>query len=181
VLQKHAPQVVRRPMVQPIKRHDDAPPLRANGHAHTEVGPMARKILDAIHSAYPLSLSYPAAALRAGASKRSSQYRDYEKQVLASGEVENDDGRLRSAPGYASPVPVGGDPVENWAGRLTPSYAKMLKAVAAAPRGIDRDQIAEVAGVSPTSSGLGAGLRELQDLALIENRDGVYQLSEGLR
>src|SRR5262249_30043034 len=145
------------------------------------VSPMARKILDAIHGAYPVSLTFPAAALRAGASKRSSQYRDYEKQVLASGEVEDDDGRLRSAPGYAREVVSSGDPVEDWARRLTPSYGKMLRAIASAPHGLDRDTVAEMADVSPTSSGLGAGLRELQDLALVHVDDGIYRLADGLR
>lgn len=142
--------------------------------------PMAAKILDAIHGAYPVALTFPAAAARAGASRRSSQYRDYERQVRASDQIEVVDGRFRSR--TAQRVAPTGDPIEAWAGRLPPSYGAMLRQIAMARRALTKEEIATRASVSPMSSGLAAGLRELADLALIERLgDGRYQLAEGLR
>lgn len=49
-------------------------------------------------------------------------------------------------------------------------------------RPVAQYEIAREANVSPTSSGLGSGLRELIALGLIERTpEGRFQLSEGLR
>lgn len=142
--------------------------------------PSVRKIIDTIHGSYPVALTFAAAAARAGISRRSSAYGAYEKAVRASPEIEADGGRLKSAPGYASPVHVnGGDPVETWAQRLPPSYGAMLRVIAQAGP-MDKDEVAARANVSPTSSGLIAGLKELCALALVNNQDGRYQLADGL-
>lgn len=156
---------------------------KANGSASAEkIPPTTRKILDAIHAAYPVALTFAAAAARAGASRRSSQYGHYERQVRASSEVQEANGRFRSAAGFRRPVKQMGDPIETWASRLPPSYAAMLRQVARASRPLAKEDIAARAGVSPTSSGLTGGLRELVDLALIERIDGDrYQLADGLR
>lgn len=181
-----APQPTER--AAPSRPQVAAPPVpagrsKANGGASGEkIPPTTRKILDAIHAAYPVALTFAAAAARAGASRRSSQYGHYERQVRASSEVQEANGRFRSAAGFRRPVKQMGDPIETWASRLPPSYAAMLRQVARASRPLAKEDIAARAGVSPTSSGLTGGLRELVDLALIERIDGDrYQLADGLR
>lgn len=57
---------------------------------------------------------------------------------------------------------------------------KMLQAIASQP-GITKDEVAEAAGISKTSSGLGSGLNDLRKLMLIEECDGGYRLTDGLR
>lgn len=143
--------------------------------------PSTRKILDQIHRAHPIALTFAAAAARAGISKRSSQYRLYRQQIDASGEVETIDGRYRSLrPSHDEAAGVG--PLDAWASKLPPSYGQMLRAVADQyPLALTRGQIAELAGVSRTSSGLGAGLRELVSLGLIEGNGDTYRLAKELR
>lgn len=139
--------------------------------------PTTRKVIDEIHRAYPVALSFEAAALRAGVSRRSSQYRLYRNQVEQSVEVtRRDDGKFQSAPGYAKDVGPGINPVDEFAAKLPPSYAAMLRAIASSGVALSKDEVAERAGVSPKSSGLIAGLRELSALGLIETADGAYQL-----
>jgi hypothetical protein len=150
----------------------------------TRMSPSVRKILDAIHAAYPVALSFPAAAARASISKRSSQYRSYERDVRASPEVIEQNGRFRSAPGFQNTVTRRPDeqPVTVWSNRLPPSYGAMLRVIAQSNGSIAKEDVARLAGVSPTSSGLTAGLKELLDLDLVVKADsGRYALSEHLR
>ena len=70
--------------------------------AITEVGPSAQKIIDVIHSAYPVSLSFEAAARRAGISKKSSAYRSYRYEVENYAGLVREGDRFRSAPGYTN-------------------------------------------------------------------------------
>jgi hypothetical protein len=129
-----------------------------------------------------MALSFAGAALRAGVSRRSSAYENYRKSVEASPEVEpRADGRLRSAPGYAAPLPAGADPIQTFAARLPPSFAAMLQVIAAAYRPLTKDEIATAAKVSPTSSGLSRGLGELEALSLIVAQDGAYSIHPELR
>jgi hypothetical protein len=176
VIEARAPEAparqVARPAPQPIPKRDD--PLPSNGH----LSPSARAILDVIHRSHPVSLSFDAAARRAGISKRSSAYRKYRHEVEGSQEVTFDGQRFRSL------MPSGGDidpraTIDQWVAKLPPSYGNMLRAVADLGP-VDKSTIAEHADVSPTSSGLGAGLRELQDLELIVFDGNRYSLAEGL-
>lgn len=145
------------------------------------VKPIVRKILDSIHRAFPMALSFEAAALRAAVSRRSSAYRLYRRDVEESVEIERrEDGRFQSAPGYADPIATGSDPVETFAARLPNSYAAMLRAIASAGRALGKDEIATAANVSPTSSGLSSGLRELLALSLIEKDGEGYALHKEL-
>jgi hypothetical protein len=147
-----------------------------------DISPTVRKILDEVHRAFPVALSFEAAALRAGVSRRSSAYRSYRQQVEASLEVERRaDGKLQSAAGYANPVEGGADPIEAFAGRLPPSYAGMLRAIAAAHAPMTKDDVAAAANVSPTSSGLSSGLRELMALSLVVKVGDGYAIHGDLR
>lgn len=161
-----------------LQRYDHTAPTKKPN------SPAAHRILDVIHRTYPVWISFDAAARRAGVSKTSSAYRKYYYQVAESGEVEGLDGKLRSLPEFAQTGPMDGTVgVDAWAANLPPSYGKMLQAIAehGGGRGITKDRIAHHAGVSQTSSGLGAGLAELRRLELVDETNGLYTLAEGLR
>lgn len=152
----------------------------------SNVSPTVRKILDTIHRAYPVALSFESAALRAAVSRRSSAYNKYRAEIEASRELsKRDDGRFTSAPGYASEIGPGTDPIKEFASKLPPSYAKMLTFIAGAGSKVTKEQIAEGAGVSPTSSGLGAGISELIALGLVQKAGDRgserYSIHEDLR
>lgn len=155
-----------------------APPSdKGNG----TISPIVRKIIDAIHRANPMALSFDAAASRAAVSKRSSAYGSYRKQVDASPEIsQRSDGRYESAPGYAAPPGPGIDPVEEFASRLPPSYGTMLRVIAREGL-LTKEQVASMANVSPTSSGLSAGIGELMKLSLIQKDGEFYRLHDDLR
>jgi len=143
--------------------------------------PIVRKILDQIHRANPVALSFESAALRAAVSRRSSAYDRYRQIVESSEEIQRrEDGRLFSAPGYATPVERGANPIDAFAARLPPSYARMLRAIATQGGPVTKEQIAQIANISPTSSGLASGLRELLALALIEQENDSYTLHQDL-
>lgn len=75
------------------------------------------------------------------------------------------------------PVATGAS-VDVWVTRLTPSCGKMLQAIAAGHS--TKEEIAAASDVSPSSSGLGAGLRQLIDLELVILSQGRYSLAEGM-
>ena len=145
------------------------------------ISPTTRKILDAIHRAHPVALSFETAAARAAVSRRSSAYEKYRKEVDASSEVQRrDDGKFVSAPGFSTPVGPGVDPIAEFASRLPPTYAGMLRAIANSVVPLQKEVIATIAAVSPTSSGLSSGLGELIKLGLIQKNGDSYQLHEDL-
>lgn len=144
---------------------------------HTGISPSARKIVEVVQSVYPRGLSLAAAAKRAGLSVKSSAYRKHLEQASASPLIaDRGDGRfVASAPPAGISVPAG---IEGFKQRLPSSYARMLEAIHSfGGETITRDEIADAAGVSRTSSGLGSGLRELLQLELIEQRNGGYAIS----
>lgn len=148
----------------------------------TPISPTSRKIINVILRSAPVALSFDAAARRAGVSRKSSALPKYRKEVLAADEIhQRDDNRLTAADAASIPDGPGVDPVEEFAAKLPPSYARMLRAIAEASEPQSRDAIAILADVSPTSSGLAAGLKELQALGLIEQHGDYFQLHEDLR
>ena len=155
-----------------------ARPPSAAASRDGKLSPTVRKILDVIHRSNPVALSFEAASLRAGVSRRSSAYRAYREQIEASPEVvQRGDGRFTSASGFSQPVGPGIDPIEEFAAKLPPSYARMLRSIAAAAGPVTKEQIAAMADISPTSSGLGAGLSELIALSLVERDETKFAYS----
>lgn len=143
------------------------------------MSPMARKIVDVLEASYPVSLTFKSAAMRAGASPRSSAFRGYEKEIIASGEVDIVDDRMIAKRHGDALI---GDPIEAFAAKLQPSWAAMLRVIANAVAPLSKEEVAVAAGVSPTSSGLNAGLKELCSLALIQRlSDGSYELAAEIR
>jgi len=145
--------------------------------ATADRSPSARKIVDTVRSIYPRGISLAAAAKRAGLSAKSSAYRRHIEQAAASPDLTlRSDGRYAAvAPPVGVSAPIG---LESFKARLPASYARMLEAIeAAAGQVLSRDQIAERAAVSKTSSGLGAGIKEMLSLDLIVERSGGYAIS----
>lgn len=175
-----------------LERIQSAPPASIQAHARRrgqtngsespagDLSPSARKIIDVINRAYPVSLSFDAAARRAGISKKSSAYRGYRKEVEQWPDFERIGTQFRGKHSVSSgdvPGPMG---LDSWVPSLPPTYGRMLLALKDG-RHLFKENIADIADISPSSSGLGAGLRELLSLELItRNSDGSYSLAEGL-
>lgn len=70
--------------------------------------------------------------------------------------------------------------METLARELTPSWVAMLRTVAGANERMTREATAVGAGVSPTLSGLNAGLKELCAMQLIEKAGSAYRLAEAI-
>lgn len=156
------------------------PSLAASGDG--TISPTVRKILDVIHRSSPVALSFDSASLRAAVSRRSSAYRSYRVQVESSSEViRRDDGRFTSAPSFAKPVGPGINPIEKFASKLPPSYARMLRSIASVGGAVSKEKVAAMADISPTSSGLSAGLSELVALGLVERDGSHYSIHKDLR
>jgi hypothetical protein len=177
-IREQRPRRITMPAVMTAKQ---AAAISERVNAEAMESPSVRKILDAIHAAYPVSMSFDAAARRAGISSRSSAYRQYRKAIASSAELERDGDRYRSRPEFAKSGAglSNGASVEQWAAKLPPTYGKMLLAIHS-EGALTKDEVAAHAGVSPTSSGLGSGLRELKRLALIVEDGGSYSVAEGL-
>lgn len=141
------------------------------------MSPSSVKLVDAIVAAYPVGMTLETAAKRAGLSKRSSAFSRYLREAATSPRITaRGDGRyVAVAAEEGLQAPSG---LDDFKRSLPPSYARMLEAVGANAIGMDKDSIADAAGVSRTSSGLGAGLKELLALGLIEEENGLYGLSK---
>lgn len=159
-----------RPLAPP--RPPAPPPIATTG----DLKPMAAAILAIIHGVRPAPISYRTAAIRAGASIHSSAFRQYAKDIEASGEVETlPDGRMRST--MAGAGGMAGSSLEDWASRLTPSEYSMLRAVAALGP-VSREDATTHAGLSITSSGPASALRMLSEMDLIVKQSDGYALND---
>lgn len=117
----------------------------------------------------------------AGISGRSSGYGKYRKELVESGLVVIDD-NMFTAHGTVSGAAFAPQTLDEWLRRLPPSFRSMLRVIAEMDgEYLDRGTIAERANVSPTSSGLYSGLRELLELGLIDkDGDGLFALHPDL-
>lgn len=164
-----------KPLPSPARR--DQP---ASGPGSVTLSPTARRIVDVLEGAHPVSLTFKAATLRAGASPRLSQFRAYQREVIGSGLVDVSGDRLTAR--RADPTKWGGNPLQAYFEKLQPSWASMLQKIAMSSIPLTRDEIADRSGVSRKSSGLGQGLREQLAMELIERATGErYALNEALR
>lgn len=146
--------------------------------AQTDMSPSSVKLVDAIVAAYPIGMSLETAAKRAGLSKRSSAFRRYLTEAASSPRIKDrGDGRyVAVAAEEGIKAPSG---LDDFKRSLPPSCARMLEVLAADPTStIPRDEVADRSGVSRTSSGLSAGLKELVALGLADDLGGSYRLSQ---
>lgn len=163
------------PQVVPVPVPEPAP---AGGGGAGRMSPTTKRVLAVLEAAFPASLTFKAAALRAGASRRSSAFRIYERELLQSGRVVEENGRLRANRSNGESM---ADPIALFASKLAPSHGRMLRAISDAGGALTREEVADRAGVSRTSSGLAAGLAELVAMALVEKENGGrYRLAAEL-
>ena len=175
---------------QPVVTDDERPAVMSQPHkdevtvgrrVDNKPSPTVCKILNVIAKAYPAGLTFRAAAKRAGVSMRSSALLNYERAVLASPDVIVRDGRLSWARRPEGFVEMD-NPIDTYAANLPPAYAKMLRAIASGTAPLSKNEIAVLAGLSITSSGIGAGLKELMALELVDKtQDGRFVLSADFR
>lgn len=142
----------------------------------TALTPGARKLMLALASVHPRALTLAQAAKLAGVSAASSQWRANATSLTTSRYVE--EGRAPDTwtladcafgdidVGQAMPIRPS-DPLERWVSTFSPAIGAMLRAIAAAGEPLSKFEVAMAAGVSPTSSTLGTGLRELRVNGLI--------------
>lgn len=148
----------------------------------------ARKMLDVIAKHHPRALPIKVVAKMAGVSMASSAWRTNKSSLLDNGMVEIDREKLLLTATGQAMCGVAGQP-ENvaelrayWLTAFTPSVNSMLSVlIEREGQWVDRDTIAREANISPTSSGLGAGLRELASHDLIDQDGKMYRLGEVLR
>lgn len=139
----------------------------------------ARKLLDGFGALAPRAVTARQAAVCVGQSVRSSQFRPNVKAledgnyITPAGEGRYElTGLGRAVTGNGAVPPT----LETWCSRFPPSTANMLRVlVNQYPRWLDREEIARLAEVSPTSSGLGQGLRELKVNELITQHGNRFQ------
>lgn len=169
--------------IRPESAPRDAPPAPATGLTRS-----AEKMLDALAQHYPRALPLYHVAKVAGVSQASSQWRTNKASFDQSGlahEMKPDLWTLthRGVAHYgAEDRPAGPDKLfDYWMRQFPPATANMLRVIREAERPLPRDQIAALAGVSLTSSGLGGGLRELVTHDLIEQRQGEYSIAAVLK
>lgn len=168
------------------------PAMGKSGGGNASPGNLTRsadKMLGALVRFHPRGLPLEHIAKIAGVSTSSSQWRANRSSfVRCSYVTEMDNGNYRlssfgvAAMGIQS-APDSGDQLRQfWAAAFPPSISAMLQVIIAERgRVISMDEIAARAGVSPTSSGLGSGLRELRSHGLIEQVDKRdYRLAEVL-
>jgi hypothetical protein len=166
----------------PVQRQA-APALReAQPEQNGELTASARKMIDTLARFYPRALTIEHITKVAGVSMKSSQWPANKRAFERSGLVEPFSGQWRiSDAGVAEmglqPAPDSpGDLLRFWTSSFTPSTAAMLRVIVeAGGQTVSRADLCERAGVSPTSSGVGGGLKELRDHELIAaDGDGYY-------
>ena len=166
--------------IKPATEHAQSRPAPTPAANSVGLSPTAQRIVDVLEGAYPLSLTFKAAALRAGASPRSSQFRSYQREVEAAPAIEVVGDRLRARRG--DPAKGKGNMILAYAAKLQPSWAAMLATLAGSSQPLAREEIADRSNVSRTSSGLAAGLKELVAMELaVRQPDGLYALNPDLR
>jgi hypothetical protein len=144
----------------------------------------ARKMIDAIAKHYPRALPIEHVAKIAGLSTKSSQWPANRRAFEAAPEIEQfgEQWRLRDAAasqrGIASKPDDPAAIRDFWLASFPPSTAAMLRILIGAKGGwLARDHIADMAGVSRTSSGLGSGLKELRDHGLILSSGNEHRVA----
>lgn len=164
------------------ERAKSAPRPAAQPVASAPGGKMKKATLDIIavyEKVWPRILPWMAAAKLAGVGLKSSQFKLYEPEAVASGQLE------RIADGYRAKrgVPGGAkEMLDAYRAQLSPSYATILWVIeSVGPDGATRDEIVKAAGVSPTSSTTSAALRQMQDDLFVEKVGDSYRLTEAFR
>lgn len=160
----------------------------ADGKNSDDLTNGAKKLLTALIENHPRPMPIEHVAKLAGVSVLSSQWPANERSLRSSADVDVTDGGMwkLSTTGIAryGVAEQPDDPsalLRFWRDAFTPSTGEMLSVLVKAEGAIlSRDEVADRAGVSRTSSGLGGGLRELRMNKLIIETDRGYRAAEVL-
>ena len=141
---------------------------------------MTRRLIDTLARFYPRAIPIEHAAQIGKVGIKSSQWAHHFRAFKDSGLVEqlgNDSWRIDPAAAHRLGLIEIPDAAEQlagfWVSAFQPAVGRMLRAlVDAGGAWLSRAELCERSGVSPTSSTLGAGLKDLRDHGLIEEQSG---------
>lgn len=163
-----------------------APPRPIDGTVTMRISDRPAKISRAVQdiiafyeSIHPRAVPFMIAAKQAGVGMKSSQFRTYEPELLASGAVEAVGDRYRALIASGSPEQY----LDKVDVQLAPKHRAIFQFIRRASRPVTKDEIIVAADVSPTSSTTTAALSLLQHEAGVIERvgDTHYQLAEAFR
>lgn len=173
---------------KPPGRADGLGPKRPTPPSAPEKTAQARKMIEALARHYPRALPIEHVAAIADVSVKSSQWRRNLQSFVDSSLVKpftrqgwwEMSTAGRDAFGLAHKPDDPGALLEFWTRAFPPSTGAILRAIVEAGRPLSRAEVAQAAGVSPTSSGLGGGLKELRDHGLIVTTGDRHRAAEVL-
>lgn len=172
-------------VVAPTPKHVPAP--RKQGVGPDDLTNGARKMVDTLAKYHPRGLPEQQLAAIAKVSTKSSLWPTNWSSFQNCTLVQHVGGLWRLNEQGIAHYGVEGQPddpdaiLRFWQSALLPSVGKMLGVIAAAKgKWLDRDTIADHAGISRTSSGLGSGLKELRDNGLILGDGKTFRAAEVL-
>lgn len=143
---------------------------------------ISRAVQDIIafyESIHPRAVPFQIAAKQAGVGMKSSQFRTYEPELVATGAVEDaGGGRYRARVASGSPAEY----LDKVDVQLAPKHRAIFRFIRGAGRPVNKDEIIAAADVSPTSSTTAAALSLLQfEAEVVEKVGDHYQLAEAFR
>lgn len=154
--------------------------VQASSNGEVESGAM--KLAELLARRYPMKMTREQLATMAGRSKKSSSWGPHVRQIISAG-YAIEEGRLISAgPRALDEFPESApqtidDVLQVWRSALPAGAWRMLEGIRAAGQVSTREELAEVAGMSPTSSGVGSSLKILKDNGLVDVDGSVVKPS----
>lgn len=140
-----------------------------------------RDIIAFYQAIYPRAVPFLQAAKQAGVGMRSSQFKTYEPELIASGQVEAVGDRYRALSASGSPTEY----LDKVRAQLSPAHARIfdyLRVSSRAGVSVIKEDIAAACHISPTSSTTSAALSLLLNEAEVIERDGDgWRLAEAFR
>lgn len=155
-------------------------PAGASSIADAGLPQMSRRLIEVLARFYPRAIPIEHAAQIGKVGIKSSQWPHHFREFQASGLVEQmANGNWRISPvaaqqlGLLEVPDAAGRLVDFWVAAFQPAIGRMLRALVNA-RGewLSRAELCDRAQVSPTSSTVGAGIKDLRDHDLIEIQSG---------
>lgn len=151
-----------------------------NRESMSELPPMTRRLIETLARFYPRAIPIEHAAKIGKVGIKSSQWPQHFRAFAHSGLVEqlgNAHWRISEIGAAAlglQPRPQATDElVAFWVGAFQPAVGRMLQVlVDAGGIWLSRGELCARSGVSPTSSTLGAGIKELRDHGLVDEQSG---------
>lgn len=160
-------------------------PASGSANGSTALTPCARAVLVALLQRRPRTTTRAQAALIAGYSQTSggfagalAQLRGQDLIIGPADMLESTEAGARIA-GHVPQLPTGDARIRYWCERVSPCAAAILESLTLAyPAQVDRAELAERTGYSPTSGGFAGALAELRTLGLVDGFNASVELME---